>query len=171
MFRKRELTEFSGKLGEFCDKLGEFGKKCLLAGTGTKTYFSSVRGNRGLRKGTRGLRSGNRGRCGRNQATFINCTTTLLIAPVPLGIVQKVFSSKGVPRIFDAFSSCVLGFFARGFPRKCLHWRGQFLKQISVRFAGENHLKNTEKHKPKLCAEVPERPLPKDPFFQLLTHF
>ena len=28
---------------------------------------------------------------------------------------------------------------------------------------------NTEKHKTKLCAEVPERPLPKDPFFQLLT--
>ena len=27
---------------------------------------------------------------------------------------------------------------------------------------------NTEKHKTKLCAEVPERPLPKDPFFQLL---
>ena len=26
---------------------------------------------------------------------------------------------------------------------------------------------NTEKHKTKLCAEVPERPLPKDPFFQL----
>ena len=28
---------------------------------------------------------------------------------------------------------------------------------------------NTEKHKTKLCAEVTERPLPKDPFFQLLT--
>ena len=28
---------------------------------------------------------------------------------------------------------------------------------------------NTEKHKTKLCAEVPERPLPKDPFFQLLN--
>ena len=28
---------------------------------------------------------------------------------------------------------------------------------------------NTEKHKTKLCAEVPERPLPKDPFFQLLS--
>ena len=24
LFRKRELTEFCGKLGEFCDKLGEF---------------------------------------------------------------------------------------------------------------------------------------------------
>ena len=24
LFRKRELTEFSGKLGEFCEKLGEF---------------------------------------------------------------------------------------------------------------------------------------------------
>ena len=28
---------------------------------------------------------------------------------------------------------------------------------------------NTEKHKTKLCAEVPERPLPKEPFFQPLT--
>ena len=27
---------------------------------------------------------------------------------------------------------------------------------------------NSQKHKTKLCAEVPERPLPKDPFFQLL---
>ena len=27
---------------------------------------------------------------------------------------------------------------------------------------------NTEKHKTKLCAEVPERPLPKDPLLQLL---
>ena len=24
LFRKRELTEFCGKLGEFCQKLGEF---------------------------------------------------------------------------------------------------------------------------------------------------
>ena len=24
LFRKRELTEFCGKLGEFCEKLGEF---------------------------------------------------------------------------------------------------------------------------------------------------
>ena len=45
---------------------------------------------------------------------------------------------------------------------------GQFLKEISVRFAGENHLRTQKTHKTKLCAEVPERPLPKDPFFQLL---
>ena len=42
---------------------------------------------------------------------------------------------------------------------------GRFLKEISVKFAGESHAQNTEKHKTKLCAEVPERPLPKDPFF------
>ena len=24
LFRRRELTEFCGKLGEFCEKLGEF---------------------------------------------------------------------------------------------------------------------------------------------------
>ena len=24
LFRRRELTEFDGKLGEFCEKLGEF---------------------------------------------------------------------------------------------------------------------------------------------------
>ena len=47
---------------------------------------------------------------------------------------------------------------------------GQFLKEISVRFAGENHLRTQRKtQKTKLCAEVPERPPPKDPFFQLLV--
>ena len=54
------------------------------------------------------------------------------------------------------------GFFARGFSRKCLRWRGNFWKKF-VRFAGENHLRTQRKtHKTKLCAEVPERPLPKE---------
>ena len=50
---------------------------------------------------------------------------------------------------------------------------GQFLKEISVRFAGENHLRTQKTHKTKLRTEAPERPLPKDPFFQLLIqkHF
>ena len=29
LFRKRERTEFCGKLGEFCEKLGEFAGECL----------------------------------------------------------------------------------------------------------------------------------------------
>ena len=47
---------------------------------------------------------------------------------------------------------------------------GQFLKEISVRFGGENHLRTQKTHETKLCAEVPEWPLPKDPFFQLLMN-
>ena len=41
----------------------------------------------------------------------------------------------------------------------------QFLKDISVEICRRKSPQNTEKHKTKLCAEVPERPLPKDPFF------
>ena len=42
---------------------------------------------------------------------------------------------------------------------------GQFLKEISVRFAGENHLRTQKTHKTKLCAEVPERtPSQRPPF-------
>ena len=47
---------------------------------------------------------------------------------------------------------------------------GQFLKEISVSFAGENHLR-TQKNTKQSSAQrflIPERPLPKDPFFQLL---
>ena len=69
-----------------------------------------------------------------------------------------------INKICDRISSCVLGFFARGFCRKCLHWRGNFWKKflwdLQEKIPSEHR-----KHKTKLCAEVPERPLPKDPFF------
>ena len=82
---------------------------------------------------------------------------------------RKTLVFFGVSLAF--FSSCVLGFFARGVFQKMPALEGQFPKEISVRFAGENHLRTQKKHKTKLCAEVPERPLPKDPFFQLLNFF
>ena len=54
--------------------------------------------------------------------------------------------------------------FREGVFQKMPALEGQFLKEISVRFAGENHLRTQRKtHKTELCAEVPERPLPKDP--------
>ena len=48
---------------------------------------------------------------------------------------------------------------------------GQFLKEISVRFAGENHLR-TQKNKKKTQSSAQRflnDPFPKTPFFQLLT--
>ena len=60
------------------------------------------------------------------------------------------------------------GVFREGVFQKMPALEGQFLKKNSVRFAGENHLRTQKNTKQKLCAEVPERPLPKDPFFQLL---
>ena len=49
------------------------------------------------------------------------------------------------------------GVFREGVFQKMPALEGQFLKEIAVRFAGENHLR-TQKN----------TPLPKDPFFQLL---
>ena len=67
-----------------------------------------------------------------------------------------------------SFQQLRFGVFREGVFQKMPALEGQFLKEISVRFAGENHLRTQKTHKTKLCAEVPERPLPKDPFFQLL---
>ena len=87
-----------------------------------------------------------------------------------LSLREFFFLYGVVPRLLSKFtfiSSCVLGFFREGVFQKMPALEGQFLKEISVRFAGENHLRTLRKtHKTKLCAEVPERPLPKDAFFQ-----
>ena len=88
---------------------------------------------------------------------------------------NEVFVSRVILRLrqHDLRSAAAFWGFSRGGFQKMPAFEGQFLKEIPVRFAGANHLrtqkkKNTHTHKTKLCAEVPERPLPKDPFLQLL---
>ena len=62
------------------------------------------------------------------------------------------------------------GFSRGGFPENaCIG--GAISERNFCEICRRKSPQNTEKHKTKLCAEVPERPLPKDPFFQLLTHF
>ena len=39
LLRRRELTEFCGKLGEFCEKLGEFAIRMFLEGWFPKGWF------------------------------------------------------------------------------------------------------------------------------------
>ena len=81
------------------------------------------------------------------------------------GFCMHFFPSKRASqRSSEYVSSCVLGFFAKGFSRKCLHWRGDFWKKFLWDLQ-EKIRSEHRKHKTKLCAEVPERPLPKDPFF------
>ena len=60
------------------------------------------------------------------------------------------------------------GFSRGGFPKNtCIG--GAIAERNFCEICRRKSPQNTEKHKTKLCAEVPERPLPKDPFFQLLT--
>ena len=104
----------------------------------------------------------------------------------PLGSLMKVQQRKAFYKLIERgayvsevfarvpglllllFQQLRFGIFREGVFQKMPALEGQFLKEISVRFARENHLRTQKKHKTKLCAEVPERPLPKDPFFQLL---
>ena len=61
-------------------------------------------------------------------------------------------------------SSCVLGFFARGVFQKMPALEGQFLKNISVRFAGENHLRTPKNTKQSSAQRFLNDPFPKTPF-------
>ena len=59
------------------------------------------------------------------------------------------------------------GFLRGGFPENaCIG--GAISERNFCEICRRKSPQNTEKHKTKLCAQVPERPLPKDPFFQLL---
>ena len=59
------------------------------------------------------------------------------------------------------------GFSRGGFPENaCIG--GAISERNCCEVCRRKSPQNTEKHKTKLCAEVSERPLPKDPFFQLL---
>ena len=62
-------------------------------------------------------------------------------------------------------SSCVLGFFARVFFQKMPALEGQFLKEVSVRFAGENHLRTQKNTKQSSAQRFLNDPFPKTPFF------
>ena len=57
----------------------------------------------------------------------------LLDGPLP-ECLHGPFSVSETPwktaHYYNLISSCVLGFFARGFSRKCLHWRGSFWKKF-----------------------------------------
>ena len=60
------------------------------------------------------------------------------------------------------------GFSRGGFPENaCIG--GAISERSFCEICRRKSPQNTEKHKTKLCAEVPEQPLPKDPFFQLLN--
>ena len=60
------------------------------------------------------------------------------------------------------------GFSRGGFPENaCIG--GAISERNFCEICRRKSPQNTEKHKTKLCTEVPERPLPKDPFFQLLS--
>ena len=59
------------------------------------------------------------------------------------------------------------GFSRGGFPENaCIG--GAISERNFCEICRRKSAQNTENTKKKLCAEVPERPLPKDPFFQLL---
>ena len=59
------------------------------------------------------------------------------------------------------------GFSRGGFPENaCIE--GAISERNFCEICRRKSPQNTEKHKTKLCAEVPERPLPKDPLVQLL---
>ena len=77
-------------------------------------------------------------------------------------------SSQHSPRHFwgiRGFSAAAFWGFSRGgFPENaCI--RGAISERNFSEICRRKSPQNTEKHKTKLCAEVPERPLPKDPFF------
>ena len=60
------------------------------------------------------------------------------------------------------------GFSRGGFPENaCIG--GAISERNVCEICRRKSPQNTEKHKTKLYAEVPERPLPKNPFFQLLS--
>ena len=75
------------------------------------------------------------------------------------------------PRFFLGVSAAAFGGFSReGFPENaCIG--GAISERNFCEICRRKSPQNTEKQKTKLCAEVPERPLPKDPFFQLLRVF
>ena len=75
----------------------------------------------------------------------------------------RVCSISRFGKIF--LSSCVLGVFARGFSRKCLHWRGSLWKKFIVRFAGANHLRTQKDTKQSSAQRFLNDPFPKTPFF------
>ena len=62
------------------------------------------------------------------------------------------------------------GVFREGVFQKMPALEGQFLKEISVRFAGENHLRTQKNTKQSSAQRFLNDPFPKTPFFQLLKN-
>ena len=95
-----------------------------------------------------------------------SCTGAQGFSPPRL---QRPFAPS--PNHFRGFpmlsAAAFWGFSRGGFPENaCIE--GAISERHFCEICRRKSPQNTEKHKTKLCAEVPERPLPKDPFFQLL---
>ena len=86
--------------------------------------------------------------------------------------IENEFSSKGRRKValFLLSAAAFWGFSRGGFPENaCIG--GATSERNFCEICRRKSPQNTEKHKTKLCAEVPERPLLKDPFFQLLINW
>ena len=82
-----------------------------------------------------------------------------------LGEFKKALQKN--PREMIRSAAAFWGFSRGGFPENaCIG--GAISERNFCEICRRISPQNTEKHKTKFCAEVPERPLPKDPFFQLL---
>ena len=81
------------------------------------------------------------------------------------GVVEES-SGKIAGNIFQQLR---FGVFSRGGFRGNACIGGAISERNFCEICRRKSAQNTEKHKTKLCAEVPERPLPKDPSFQLLN--
>ena len=83
------------------------------------------------------------------------------------GTAQEVRSQE--QKVRDNSAAAFWGFSRGGFPENaCI--AGAISERNFCEICRRKSPQNIEKHKTKLCAEVPERPLPKDPFFQLLNN-
>ena len=86
-------------------------------------------------------------------------------------VPPKGRGKRGWDTYFFLSAAAFWGFSRGGFPENaCIG--GAISERNFCEICRRKSPQNTEKkHKTKLCAEVPERPLPKDPFFQLLSFF
>ena len=82
------------------------------------------------------------------------------------GVSQVKLPSEGY-RAIGGYSSYSIAVSRYTAPLSALE--GQFLREISVRFAGENHLRTQKNTKQSSAQRFLNDPFPKTPFLQLLT--
>ena len=90
--------------------------------------------------------------------------STLQPAPEQLScvILKQIILSFS---FFGCYQQLRFGVFREGVFQKMPAIGGAISERNCYEICRRKSPQNTEKHKRKLCAEVPERPLPKDPFF------